>query len=95
MATNMTDSTTKFMRKGELTRAAILDMALDLAARDGLEGLTLRVGDIFFLPNGFRIWLEKQLAGTAWRLVGSRSRGTGASSSSRRRACRATSWASR
>jgi AcrR family transcriptional regulator len=37
----MTDSTTKFMRKGELTRAAILDMALDLAARDGLEGLTI------------------------------------------------------
>jgi AcrR family transcriptional regulator len=29
------------MRKGELTRAAILDMALDLASRDGLEGLTI------------------------------------------------------
>ena len=29
------------MRKGELTRAAILDVALDLAARDGLEGLTI------------------------------------------------------
>jgi AcrR family transcriptional regulator len=37
----MTDSTTKFMRKGELTRAAILDVALDLASRDGLEGLTI------------------------------------------------------
>ena len=31
----------KFMRKGELTRAAILDVALDLASRDGLEGLTI------------------------------------------------------
>jgi AcrR family transcriptional regulator len=31
----------KFMRKGELTRAAILDMALTLASRDGLEGLTI------------------------------------------------------
>lgn len=41
MATNLTDSTTKLMRKGELTRAAILDMALDLASRDGLEGLTI------------------------------------------------------
>lgn len=41
MATNQTDSTTKFMRKGELTRAAILDVALDLASRDGLEGLTI------------------------------------------------------
>ena len=29
------------MRKGELTRAAILDIALDLASRDGLEGLTI------------------------------------------------------
>lgn len=37
----MTDSTSKFMRKGELTRAAILDVALDLASRDGLEGLTI------------------------------------------------------
>ncbi len=31
----------KFMRKGELTRAAILDVALHLACRDGLEGLTI------------------------------------------------------
>lgn len=29
------------MRKGELTRAAILDAALELSARDGLEGLTI------------------------------------------------------
>jgi AcrR family transcriptional regulator len=35
------DSSPKFMRKGELTRAAILDVALDLASRDGLEGLTI------------------------------------------------------
>jgi AcrR family transcriptional regulator len=41
VATNMTDTTTKFMRKGEMTRAAILDVALDLASRDGLEGLTI------------------------------------------------------
>lgn len=31
------------MRKGELTRAAILDVALELASRDGLEGLTIGV----------------------------------------------------
>jgi AcrR family transcriptional regulator len=31
------------MRKGELTRAAILDVALALASRDGLEGLTIGV----------------------------------------------------
>ncbi len=29
------------IRKGEQTRAAILDAALDLASRDGLEGLTI------------------------------------------------------
>lgn len=29
------------MRKGELTRAAILDVALELASRQGLEGLTI------------------------------------------------------
>ncbi len=29
------------MRKGELTRAAIVDVALDLSSRDGLEGLTI------------------------------------------------------
>ncbi len=33
--------TTKLLRKGELTRAAILDVALDLSSRDGLEGLTI------------------------------------------------------
>jgi AcrR family transcriptional regulator len=31
----------KFMRKGEMTRAAILDVAITLASRDGLEGLTI------------------------------------------------------
>ncbi|CAN5356592.1 TetR/AcrR family transcriptional regulator [soil metagenome] len=41
MASNLADSSQKFMRKGELTRAAILDVALDLASRNGLEGLTI------------------------------------------------------
>jgi len=34
-------TSTKIMRKGELTRAAILEMALQLASRNGLEGLTI------------------------------------------------------
>ena len=38
--------------------------------------LTLRAGAVYFLPSGFRVRLEKQLAGTAWRLVGTRPRGT-------------------
>lgn len=33
--------TAKFLRKGELTRAAILEKALESASRDGLEGLTI------------------------------------------------------
>ncbi len=41
MASTPTNTTSKFMRKGELTRAAILDVALGLASRDGLEGLTI------------------------------------------------------
>ncbi len=38
---NIINTTAKSMRKGELTRAAILDMALSLASRNGLEGLTI------------------------------------------------------
>ena len=34
-------TTEKLMRKGELTRVAILDAALHIACRDGLEGLTI------------------------------------------------------
>ncbi|MFL9924820.1 TetR/AcrR family transcriptional regulator [Herbaspirillum lusitanum] len=36
-----TGSRPKFLRKGEQTRAAILDVALELASRDGMEGLTI------------------------------------------------------
>ncbi len=41
MAYTQTEPTQKYMRKGELTRATILDVALNLASRDGLEGLTI------------------------------------------------------
>jgi hypothetical protein len=45
--------------------------------RDGKpHQLTLRVGDHYVLPSGYRIWLEKQLGGSAWRLVGARPDGT-------------------
>jgi AcrR family transcriptional regulator len=37
----MTETTPKTMRKGELTRAAILGTALGLASRNGVEGLTI------------------------------------------------------
>jgi phosphoenolpyruvate carboxykinase (diphosphate) len=38
--------------------------------------LALRTAAVYVLPSGFRVRLEKQLSGTAWRLVGSRPRGT-------------------
>jgi phosphoenolpyruvate carboxykinase (diphosphate) len=38
--------------------------------------LTLRPNSVYVLPSGFRIRLEKQLSGKAWRLIGSRPRGT-------------------
>lgn len=37
----MSDTPTKPLRKGEQTRASILDAALAIASRDGLEGLTI------------------------------------------------------
>src|SRR5271170_2918256 len=45
--------------------------------RDGrTHQLTLRPSSVYILPSGFRIRLEKQLSGRAWRLIGSRPRGT-------------------
>jgi phosphoenolpyruvate carboxykinase (diphosphate) len=40
------------------------------------QQLTLRPRAVYILPSGFRIRLEKQLSGKAWRLIGSRPRGT-------------------
>jgi hypothetical protein len=46
-------------------------------SRDGVPGhLTLRPGDVYVLPSGYRVRLEKQQAGTAWRLVGTVAHGT-------------------
>jgi hypothetical protein len=44
----------------------------DLATRS----LTLRAGYSYVLPSGYRIRMEKQLSGAAWRLVGTRADGT-------------------
>jgi len=44
---------------------------------DGEERrLTLRAGDVYVLPSGYRLRLEKQMMGSAWRLVGTRADGT-------------------
>jgi hypothetical protein len=45
--------------------------------QDGAERrLALRAGDVYVLPSGYRVRLEKQMSGTAWRLVGTRADGT-------------------
>ncbi|HEX3748094.1 MAG TPA: methyltransferase domain-containing protein [Bryobacteraceae bacterium] len=38
--------------------------------------IPLRAKALYFLPNGYRLRLDKQQGGTQWRLVGSRPRGT-------------------
>ncbi|MGJ5815932.1 hypothetical protein [Paludibaculum fermentans] len=43
---------------------------------DGEHRLTLRVGETYVLPSGYRLRLEKQLKGSAWRLVGVVAHGT-------------------
>jgi phosphoenolpyruvate carboxykinase (diphosphate) len=45
--------------------------------RDGAaQQLTLRPGEVYVLPSGYKVKLEKQYGGTAWRLVGSVAHGT-------------------
>ena len=38
--------------------------------------LTMRAGDVYVLPSGYRVRLEKQTSGIAWRLIGTRADGT-------------------
>ncbi len=54
----------------------VLDGTITWRHGDDEEHLTLRNDATYFLPNGFRIRLEKQTGGSAWRLVGARPRGT-------------------
>jgi phosphoenolpyruvate carboxykinase (diphosphate) len=42
----------------------------------GENRLSLRAGAVYVLPSGFRVRLQRQIAGTAWRLIGTRPRGT-------------------
>lgn len=40
------------------------------------QKIRLRAGDVYVLPSGYRLRLEKQLSGSMWRLVGTRADGT-------------------
>ncbi len=53
----------------------------EFSVRDGFvrwdqQRLRLRPGNVYVLPSGYRIRLERQQGGTRWRLVGSRPDGT-------------------
>jgi len=43
---------------------------------DATVTIPLRARAVYFLPSGYRVWLDKQIGGAAWRLVGARPRGT-------------------
>jgi hypothetical protein len=43
---------------------------------DAVSSLALRTGETYVLPSGYKVRLEKQIAGTAWRLIGSVAHGT-------------------
>ncbi|MCX6609481.1 MAG: hypothetical protein NTW74_01360 [Acidobacteria bacterium] len=46
-------------------------------SQNGVEQrLNLRPGNAYILPSGFRVQMEKQLSGRAWRLIGVRPKGT-------------------
>ena len=44
--------------------------------KDGTHHLPLRKTDVYILPSGYKVRLEKQIGGSSWRLVGSRPDGT-------------------
>jgi len=54
----------------------VLEGTITWSHGDRDRQITLRKDATYFLPSGFRIRLEKQHGGTAWRLVGARPRGT-------------------
>ena len=42
----------------------------------GQHKLNIVPDQVYVLPSGYRVWLEKQLGGTSWRLVGAVAHGT-------------------
>ena len=49
----------------------VRDGVMSWARTGARQQLTLLAGHAYVLPSGYKIRLEKQLGGTAWRLVGS------------------------
>jgi hypothetical protein len=60
----------------EDSRFNVRDGSIQWTAGGAVNRLALRADATYMLPNGFRIRMEKQSGGSAWRLVGARPRGT-------------------
>jgi phosphoenolpyruvate carboxykinase (diphosphate) len=60
----------------EDTYLNVREGSIEWNAGGALRHLPLSADATYVLPNGFRIRLEKQSGGSAWRLVGARPRGT-------------------
>ena len=65
-----------FLRAGRLRSSACARAPFDGRRGQRQRQLTLRADATYVLPNGFRMRMEKQSGGSAWRLVGARPRGT-------------------
>ncbi|MCL4841922.1 MAG: hypothetical protein KJZ79_08785 [Bryobacteraceae bacterium] len=46
------------------------------AEGEGFEQLSLSAEQVYVLPSGYRVWLEKQQGSTNWRLIGAVAHGT-------------------
>ena len=55
---------------------SVREGAIQWTASGAARRLDLRADATYVLPNGFRVRMEKQSGGSAWRLVGARPRGT-------------------
>jgi len=60
----------------EDAKLSVRDGSIQWTAAGAARRLALRADAAYVLPNGFRIRMEKQSGGSAWRLVGARPRGT-------------------
>lgn len=60
----------------ETTEFSVREGTVRWPHKDGFHQLTLRAGEVYVLPSGYRIQLEKQPGSNRWRLIGTRQDGT-------------------
>lgn len=60
----------------ESAEFSVREGAVRWESGSGKQSIPLRAGEVYVLPSGYRVRLEKQISGSAWRLVGTRADGT-------------------